>query len=72
MVAIFQGLDAEVYFVVPPPFYEDGAYDMNATVINTGVSFVNTAHRERDGRDGCDRCLRRAGRLFTERAGVIL
>ena len=34
MVAIFQGLDAEVYLVVPPPLYEDGAYDMNATVIN--------------------------------------
>ena len=57
MVAVFQGLDAEVYLVVPPPLYEDGAYDMNATVINHIFPAPHTAHRERDGRDGRDRCV---------------
>lgn len=33
IVTIFQRL-GEVYLIVPPPLYEDGAYDMNATVIN--------------------------------------
>ena len=44
---------------------ESDAYDMNATVINQVFPSPDTADCERDGRDWCDRRLRRAGWCFT-------